>query len=279
MSSRLFPGFPVALSIAAVLALSGCEGGPTYPKDRLTQDLQALLVEEGLTGSVHVVDHTVGVQVSQAGSLVQTPDGQLALGPEFDEVLRKGIVSLHRVLLSSDADIQFYVLLLSDPSTPGATLTMVRYMDDVKRANANMLDTPEIFARTIYDVNLTGPDSVSIKDFLPSDIHLEDFLSWQLSRRIQARLGEALESSGTVTVGRVGGQFENGEFVFTLDLTPASGDKVDDATLEKAFKNSTEEIAKVLSSYNFNQFDAVRLVHPMTGRHMLLPKAQLRLFQ
>jgi hypothetical protein len=277
MTGRLFRR-PVA-ALLGLLLLAGCESGPTYPKSQLVKGLQDLLVEEQLTGSVHIVDSTVGVQVSHAGSLIQTPDGQLALGPEFDEVLRKVIVSLHRVLLSTDADVRFYVFLLSDPSTPGATLTMVRYLDDVKRANANMLDTPEIFARTIYDVNVTGPDAISLEDFLPSEIHLGDFLSWQLSRRIQARLGEALQGAGTVSVGRVGGQYENGEFVFTLDLTPADGEAVDEAVLEQAFRNSTEEIAKVLSSYQFEQFDAVRLVHPTTGRHMLLPKARLQLFK
>lgn len=276
--TRRAPGRLLA-AVIGCLVLAGCEAGPTYPKARLADDLQALLVEEHLNGSVHIVDHTVGVQVSHPGALVQTPDGQIALGPAFDEVLRKTIVSLHRVLLSTDADVRFYVFLLSDPASPGANLTMVRYLDDVKRANANMLDTPEIFARTIYDVNVSGPEAIALEDFLPSEIHLGDFLSWQLSRRIQQRLAEALQSSGTASVGRCGGQFDNGEFVFTLDLSSPTGEKVDDETLQQAFRNSTEEIAKVLSSYRFEDFDAVRLVHPMTGRHLLLPKTDLRLFQ
>ena len=201
------------------------------------------------------------------------------MGPAFDDVMHKLLGTIHRVLLSSDADVRFYVLLLSDPNIPGAYLTMVRYMDDVRRANFQMLDTPEIFARTILELNFVGTQTITIDQYVPRDITLEEFLSWQLARRLQAQLTEELQSRGIATVGRCGGRFENAEFIFTLDVTPPLNAPLDEATIQQVFLSSSKLIAKVLSSYQFQDFNHVRLIHPLTGRDLVLPKTNLDVFR
>ena len=266
------------LVCVSALAAASCSGRPTYPKAQLAESLQATLESEHLDASVRFVEHTLGVQLSYPGTLQQT-DTHIGLGPAFDEASRKVLTALHRVLLSTDAQVNFYVVLLSDPQLPGAYLTLVRYMDDIRRANANMLDVPEMFARTIYELNYVGQTPVTIEQYLPRDIRLEEFLSWQLARRIQTALTDTLRPSGTVEVGRCGGKFENGEFVFSLDVSPTSEGSVDDATLQGVFQTSTEVIAKVLSNYRFESFDAIRLIHPLTGRHLVLPKTTLDVFR
>ena len=266
------------LVCVSALAAASCGVHPSYPKARLAESLQAILISEHLDTSVRFVEHTLGVQLNYPGTLQQT-DTQIGLGPAFDEAIRKVLTAIHRVLLSTDAEVHFYVVLLSDPQLPGAYLTLVRYVDDVRRANANMLDVPEMFARTIYELNYVDERPVTIEQYLPREIRLEEFLSWQLARRIQAALTDKVRASGTVTVGRCGGKFENGEFVFTLDVSPASEGPVDDATLQGVFQTSTEVVAKVLSSYQFESFNAIRLIHPLTGRHFVLPKTQLAIFR
>ncbi len=256
------------------LALSGCESGPTYPKARLVESLQGLLKEDQLDATVRFVDHTLGVQLSYPGALTQT-NTSITLGPEFQEATRKVLTAIHRVSLSTDADIQFYILLLSDPKAPGAYLTMVRYLDDVKRANANMIDSPEMFARTIFELSYAGTTPVSLDQYVPRDIKLEEFLSWQLARRIQYALAEKLKPSGVLSVGRCGGRFQDGEFDFMLDVSPAAGGTLDEAALDQVFTLSTRVIANVLASYRFDRFDAVRLTHPLSGRNLLLPKTRL----
>ena len=257
---------------------SACDSRPTYPKANLAKSLQDLLTEEHLNASVRFIDHTLAVHVDYPGSL-SLMQGQISIGPEFDEAARKVITDIHRVLLSSDAEVRFYVLLISDPKTPGAYLTMVRYMDDVRRANAQMLDTPEMFARTIFELNYVGTNALTIEQYVPRDIHLEEFLSWQLARRIQHQLTDELQQSGIATVGRCGGRFENGEFAFTLDVEPTAPGPLDESTIQRVFLSSTNVIAKVLSSYQFENFDAVRLIHPLTGRSLLLSKTRLGLFR
>ena len=263
---------------AALVSSAGCSSRPTYPKAHLAEAMQQVLASEQLKTSVRFLDHTLAIELEYPNALAQA-EGQIGVGPAFDEAARKVIVAIHRVLLSTDAEIQFYVLLISDPRVPGAYLTMVRYMDDVRRANANMLDYPEMFARTIFELNYTGQTPISLEQYVPRDIHLEEFLSWQLARRIQRALVEQLQTSGVAHVGRCGGRFKDGEFAFTLDVAPATDAPLDETTLRKAFETSTDLIAKVLSSYQFESFNQIRLIHPLTGRNLVLPKTNLHVFR
>jgi hypothetical protein len=264
--------------VGCILFLTGCSSGPTYHKEHLAQSLHALLVDEQLEADVRFLEHTLAVQVASPDTLTQR-GGQFDIGPAFDETTRKVITAIQRVLLSTDAEVRFYVLLLSDPKTPGAYFTMVRYLDDVRRANALMLNTPEIFARTVFELNFLGPQPVTIEQYVPRDIQMEEFLSWQLARRIQVSLTNELQQAGIATVGRCGGQFQQGEFAFTLDVAPPQGGVLEESTIQKAFLTSTSVIAKVLSSYQFERFDAVRLTHAGTGRSLLLPRTRLELFR
>lgn len=263
---------------AALFMAAGCSNRPTYPKEQLAASLQTLLKSEGIDAAVRLIDHTLAVQFAYPDTLTQT-EVQVGIGPAFDEAARKVLTNVHRVLLSSDAQAQFYVLLLSDPKTPGVYVTMVRYMEDIRRAGANMLADTEVFSRTLFDLNVSGPAPLTIDQYLPREIHLDEFLSWQLARRIQRKLTEELQDTGIAQVGRCGGEFQNGEFAFTLNVLPASDKPLEDETVRKVFRDSTDVIAKVLLSYQFDSFERVRLIHPPTGRNLVLPKGRLDIFR
>lgn len=269
----------VSLLLAAVSVLvAGCSNKPSYPKAQMAQSLQQILDDDALKAQVRFVDHTLAVQLEYPNALIQN-DQQISIGPAFDDAARRVLTALHRVLLSTDAEVRFYVLVISDPKVPGAYLTLVRYLDDIRRANANMIDTFEMFARTIIELDFVGPANLTLEQYVPRDILLEEFLSWQLARRIQQALSEELQSGGVATVGRCGGKFKDGEFAFTLNVEPLGEETLDDNTLHKVFQSSTSVIAKVLSSYRFNQFDRVRLIHPLTGRNIVLPRTNLDIFR
>lgn len=268
----------VALTGCLLVAGAGCSSRPTFPKASLASLLDDLLAKEDLNASVRFLEHTLAVHVDHPGSLTQSGT-QVGFGEAFEEVSRKAIPAIHRVLFSTDADVRFYVLLLSDPKTPGVYLTMVRYSDDIRRMDVHKIDTIEFLARTVFEVNASGAEPLRLEQYVPRDIRLEEFLSWQLARRIQQQLSEELTAGGKVTVGRCVGRFENQEFAFTLDVaSQAEGVPLDEATLQQVFMTSTNVIAKVLSSYRFTAFEAVRLLHPSTGRSLQLPKARLNLF-
>ena len=267
------------LLVTVAVTAAGCSNKPTYPKANMAESLQQILRDDGLKTQVRFVDHTIAVQLEYPGALMQTND-QIGLNESvFNEAARRVLTAVHRVVLSTDADVKFYVLLLSDPQVPGAYFTMVRYLDDIRRANANMIDTFEMFDRTIIELDFVGPANLTLEQYVPRDIQLEEFLSWQLARRIQQTLSKELGSSGVATVGRCGGKFQNGEFAFTLNVEPLGGSALDDATLHKIFQSSSSLVAKVLSSYHFNAFDRVRLIHPLTGRNIVLPRTNLEIFR
>ena len=264
--------------VAVGLLAAGCTNRPTYPKAHMAESLHQILHADSLATQVRFIEHTLAVQLSYEDALTQSDD-QISIGPAFDEAARRVLTAVHRVLLSTDAEVRFYVLVISDPKVPGAYLTLVRYLDDIRRANANMIDTLEMFARTIIELDYVGPAHLTLEQYVPRDISLEEFLSWQLARRIQYSLSDELQSAGLATVGRCGGKFNNGEFAFTLNVEPVAGEPLDDATLHKIFQTSSSVVAKVLSSYHFNKFDRVRLIHPMTGRNIVLPRTNLEIFR
>lgn len=274
--TRPLASHALAVAVLGLLA-AGCSTEPTYRKEHLANSLQTLFEQDGLRSTVRFLNHTLAVQFEQAGALAQT-DNQIHIGPTLDQALQKIIPAVHRVLLSTDAQVQFYVLLVSDPTIPGAYLTMVRYMDDVRRAQANMLDIPEMFSRTVLDLNYVDGQPITLEQYVPKEIKMEEFLSWQLARRIQTKLTEALQETGLAEVGRCAGEFQDGEFAFTLNVVPPGGE-LDEDTARTIFQAATGVIAKVLSGYRFDSFESVRLVLPTTGRHLVLPKAHLSVFQ
>jgi hypothetical protein len=260
--------------VAAALLLAGCAGRPTYPKERLVESLQELLRQEGLDLPVRLVKGTVAIHLDYPGVLEQS--GQdVSLGKTFDEVAPKVIGSLHRVLLSSDADVRFYILLVSDPRYPGAYLTLVRYMDDIRRLNVNKIKLEEVYARTILELDM-GPEQLTLEQYVPREIALEEFLSWQLARRVQRALAEEFHPNGVADIGRCTGEFADGEFVFTLNATSGLEGPLSDTTVQQMFELSSTVIAEVLANYDFNAFSAVRLIHHETGRRFVLSQAQLQ---
>ncbi len=265
--------------LTVALSLGGCS--PSYRKERLVETIQQICqTEYHFTVSARQVGQTLAVHLHHSG-ILQLVANQIGLAPTANELLGNVIEVIHRVVLSSDAPIQFYLVLISDPAVPGAYLTMVRYLEDVRRANVSALTPTEFFSRTIFDLKYVGIPGISLDQVVLNDIRLEQFLSWQLAKRIQVRLAEKLEGQGlsSAEVGPCLGEFRNGEFAFTLNVTPSPNHPLDDALIQEIFQDATNEIAHVLSDYRFDRFDAVRLTHPLTGRNLILPKTRLELFR
>jgi hypothetical protein len=213
--------------------------------------------------------------------VLQQSEQQIGLTEDANKVLGDLIEAVHRVVLSSDAPIQFYIVLVSDPAVPGVYLTLVRYVEDVRKAHANVIPPTELFSRTLLDLKFVGLPAMTLDQLVLNDIQLEQFLSWQLAKRIQSRIAETLQADGmtNVEMGQFGGEFSNGEFAFTLNVTPKAGAQLDSQLLLQIFEEATGLVAQVLQQYRFQDFQAVRLIHPSTGRSLLLPKTRLELFR
>ena len=260
--------------------LVGC-GGPSYRTEQVQDAIQQICAKDyKLQVSVKRIGQTVAVHL-QHGGVLEQQDGQIRLAESANEVLGNAIEAIHRVLLSSDNPNGFYLFLVSDPSIPGVYLMMVRYLDDVKRVHANSITPTEFFSRTILQLQPANPPLTNLNQVALHDITLEQFLSWQLAKRLQDRLTEHTQHEGLshVAVGPCVGEFKNGEFAFTLNVAPETGGTLSSEMVDQVFQEATTLIAKVLADYRFNQFQAIRLIHPTTGRNLLLPKQQLDIFR
>ena len=266
------------LLLAVSLAVIGCT--PSYRADQMAAAIKEIAeTEHHFQVSVRTIGHTIAVHLNHKGVLLQEGN-QVSLDPAANEILGNMIETIHRVVLSSDAKIDFYLILVSDPSVPGAYLTIVRSLEDVRRANANVLPPTEFILCTIFELKFVGVTMSTIDQLVLNDIKIEQFLSWQLAKRIQARLVEELELHGVpVDVGQCVGEYKDKEFTFTLNVTAKPEAEFDDETVQQIFTDATTVIAQVLSGYQFRDFNQIRLVHPATGRTLLLPKTRLELFR
>ncbi len=269
-------------SIAAlVLILNGCGDGPSYKRAEAAETIRTICANEyHLAVSARELGQTVAVHLHQAG-LLQQAGGQIGLMPDAHELLGNLIEVIHRVLLSCDRPPGFYVVLLSDPTVPGAYVSMVRYLDDVRLVNANSIAPMEFFSRTVFELKFTAPQPITLETLPIHDLTLAQFLSSQLAQRIQNRLIDRVHEEGlsTVTVGQCEGVFDRGEFAFTVNVMPMVSAQLDEHVLQTVFEAATSVVAQVLSSYHFDGFEAVRLIHPATGRNLLLPKGRLEPFR
>ena len=270
----------LACLLLASLWLGAC--APSYRKDEVVQAIQQICQDEyHLDVTARLVGEPLAIQLNYDGILVASGN-HVELAPTANEVLGNVIETVHRVLLSTDGNVHFYLVLASDPKVPGIAFTLVRYLDDVRRANANMLTPTEFYSRTIFDLHYVGSPTMSLDQLVPSGIQMEQFLSWQLAKRIQTRLSETLQKRGVPMddAVRCAGEFQNGEFVFTLSLEPkADQQQIDPELLQQIFQDAAAVIAQVLSGYRFEKFDTIRLTHPPTGRSLLLPKTRLELLK
>ena len=270
-------GLPLHVVSAAVLcaALAAC--APTYKRTQIADAVREICADSyKLVVSTKLVGETLAVHLEHEGILQQS-GAAVVLAPNAEKTLGDLIEAIHRVVLSTDNPVKFYVILTSDAKIPGVALMLVRYLDDVRRVNANAIAPTEFFSRTILDLKFVNSPRVNFSQIDLTDIHLEEFLSWQLAKRLQALLAEQVETLGPVSaeVGQCAGEFHDGQFTFTLNVMPTLDQPLSEEFLQAVFTNASDLIATVLSDYKFKNFESIKLMHPPTGRSLLVPKASL----
>lgn len=280
MRSLQSPALCVAV-LGVGLSLAGCSSAPSYRNAEVVKAIEGIATTEyHLDVSVRRTGETIAVHLRHPGILMRE-GGQIRLAPSANEVLGNIIEAIHRVTLSAETRPGFYFLVVSDPAMPGTCLTLVRYLEDVLRVNANSITPTEFFQRTVLELQQLNPPVLDFTHLVIQDITLEQFLSWQLAHRIHDRLTTHAQREGlsNLTIGPCIGEFRTNEFVFTLNVAPPPGAPLDEPLIQSFFHDATTVVASVLSDYRFDRFETVRLIHQPTGRNILLPKAQLQIFR
>ena len=129
--------------------LSGC--APTYPQEKLKESIIRLCkTEYKVDVKVRTVGKTAAIYMPIEGLL----DFTFALTPAATEKLNDVIMSVTRVVLSTDADYDFYCVIAHDVRIPEIQVIIIKYVDDVKRVFLGDISRGEFGKRMIVDMRL-----------------------------------------------------------------------------------------------------------------------------
>lgn len=263
---------PALLLCAAGLFLSGCS--PSYRADTIPQSIKDICKKEySLDADVKIVDKTLGLEAT-LDNLIESTGGKAGISKKANEQLGNLITAIHRVILSADKRLDFYVVIAHDRDIPGATFTLVRNTEDVLRANSYDISTTEFFKRTLMDLSLKSDETAQQEDgidFIQHPISLPKFLALQMTNRIQ----DLFAKSGAATKDKkdmdVSGRFLQEHFVFLIDTD------LDEDSNFSIFSKAIEEILAVLKGYKFKDYQTIKIIHLPTKKSIELSKEETQL--
>lgn len=132
-----------------MVSLAGC--APTYPKERLKESIIRLCKNEY---KVDVKVRTIGKTVAIYMPLENLVDFTFALTPEATDKLNDVIMSATRVVLSTDAQYDFYCIIAHDVRIPEIQVIIIKSVEDVKRVFLGDISRGEFGKRMIVDMRL-----------------------------------------------------------------------------------------------------------------------------
>ena len=132
-----------------IVSLTGCE--PTYPKEKLKESIIRLCKNEY---KIDVKVRTAGKTVAIYMPLEDLMDFTFSLTPAATEKLNDVIMSVTRVVLSTDAKYDFYCIIAHDVRIPEIQVIIIKYVDDVKRVFLGDISRGEFGKRMIIDMRL-----------------------------------------------------------------------------------------------------------------------------
>ena len=117
-----------ACFLSSALFLSGC--GPTYPKEKTKESIIRLCKKEyKLDVKVEIAGKTVAIYLPLTNLL----DFTFALTPDASEKINQVILSVTRVVLSTDAKYGFYCVMAHDVRIPEIQIVIIKSVEDVRR--------------------------------------------------------------------------------------------------------------------------------------------------
>ncbi|MBF0493685.1 MAG: hypothetical protein HQL28_00960 [Candidatus Omnitrophica bacterium] len=138
------------LVAACVLFLSSC--GPTYPKEKLPETIKKVCKDEyKMDVDVSVDGSTLGIYCPIKGLL----DVSMGISEEAWDQISNLILIASRVVLSTDAKINFYIVITQDERLPEMQIVIIKYVEDVKQGMFRYIGRDESFKRTLFSMNLT----------------------------------------------------------------------------------------------------------------------------
>lgn len=143
-------GLGLATVLSMLMSVPGCM--PTYPKEKLPEAVKTVCkTEYNMDVDVTVEGSTMGIYYPMKGLL----DAGLGISEEAWDQISNLILIASRVVLSTDADIEFYCVITQDARLPELQVVIIKYVEDIKRGMVRNISRSESFKRTLFSINLT----------------------------------------------------------------------------------------------------------------------------
>ncbi len=133
-----------------LFTVSGC--APTYPKEKLKESIIKICKNDyNIDVKVRVVGATVAIYIP----LEDLMDFTFALTKNASEKINNVILSVSRVVLSTDAKVGFFCVIAHDVRIPEIQVIIIKSVNDVKRLLLNDISRGEYGRRILIDVRLS----------------------------------------------------------------------------------------------------------------------------
>lgn len=193
----------------------------------------------------------------------------------FDEKmvdkLRNILITIGRVLISSDNTPHFFALLVSDINL-GIDYMIIGNILDIKKSYAGFIPEDESNRRYVVKF-LPAPEAIGDKTgfhFVPYDITMTEFLKEQISQRIGAKFQNE-ELKNYFKVERSEGEFTEGIFSFKYSIEEIAKPK----TKIKIRNEVLNIIAYCLKTYEFNDFSGISIEDLRTEEKINFTKTEI----
>jgi len=164
-----FRSISLALLLGGVSVFTSCNpNAPTFPQELLRKHIQEICLSDyGIKDvEVAIAGKTLGVhlplkklfsndiQALMASGKIKNVESLLELSPDAIEKIQDVMFTTSRVLISSDSDIEFYVLKATDYEGTGIEFILANYLEDVKRVRFWDIPLSEYYKRSFRDMKM-----------------------------------------------------------------------------------------------------------------------------
>ncbi|MFH1846640.1 MAG: hypothetical protein ABH869_03695 [Candidatus Omnitrophota bacterium] len=148
---KIFPAGTILMTLVLTLMfVPACV--PSYPKEKLPEAVTAICkAEYDMDVDVTVTGRTMGLYYPIAGLL----DTSMRISKDAWDTISNLLLIASRVVLSTDADIDFYCVITQDARVPEIQVVIIKYVDDIKQSMYQNISRNETFKRTLFSLNLT----------------------------------------------------------------------------------------------------------------------------
>jgi hypothetical protein len=262
--SRTISGFAFGVSCLVLFSffvLSGCGPKYTYPASKVPESIEKICLKEyKIQVQARVVGKTVGALVVLDALL----DSKGQVLKEVHETMGHVIQVVSRVALSTDLPIDFCTVFLRDKANT-TELFITRSVDDLRRANADVIGVEESINRTLFGQTRAKPEELAQGEFVLKEVKLEDFLADQMTQRIRFAFSKELvqskdpkskEGSAEPSMVLVDGAFDSAEGSRTFGFAVIA---LKEDNPREMVLNIFKTIETVLRAYRFTSFEVIEI--------------------